>query len=297
MRTDLVSFLIALLLFGFNGILAEQIALPAYEIVFWRIGIGGAVLTAIFLGKGGRCSFLRHRRSFVFLLFSGASLAVSWIFLYEAYTLLGVGLATLIYYCGPMIVMILSPVLFHEKITIGRSIGFAAAAAGIVLVFGHVAACGSLFPGITCAAPAAVMFALMMICSKKSVNIGGLENAVIQLLAGFITIAVFILLQHGTFTAVPSESYFPIFLLGAVNTGLGGYLYFSAMNRLPAQTVAVCGYLEPLAAVFFSSAILKETLFPLQIFGAVMILGGAAFGELSAAGKSPFRQTRSPQVK
>lgn len=44
-------------------------------------------------------------------------------------------------------------------------------------------------------------------------------------------------------------------------------------------TVAVCGYLEPLSAVLFSVLFLKEQMLPLQIIGAVLILGGALFSE------------------
>lgn len=68
-------------------------------------------------------------------------------------------------------------------------------------------------------------------------------------------------------------------LLGAVNTGLGCCWYFSAISRLPVQTVAVCGYLEPLAAVVFAGVLLHETMQPLQILGAVLILCGAAGAE------------------
>ena len=50
-------------------------------------------------------------------------------------------------------------------------------------------------------------------------------------------------------------------------------------QKLPVQTVAVCGYLEPLAAVVFAAALLHETMLPLQILGAVLILGGAAGAE------------------
>ncbi|MDR3599108.1 MAG: EamA family transporter [Desulfosporosinus sp.] len=46
------------------------------------------------------------------------------------------------------------------------------------------------------------------------------------------------------------------------------------------QTVAICGYLEPLSALLFSTALLGEKLSFIQIVGAVLILGGAAFGEL-----------------
>lgn len=44
--------------------------------------------------------------------------------------------------------------------------------------------------------------------------------------------------------------------------------------------VAICGYLEPLSAVLFSVFFLKETMSYEQITGAVLILGGAIFGEL-----------------
>jgi drug/metabolite transporter (DMT)-like permease len=63
-------------------------------------------------------------------------------------------------------------------------------------------------------------------------------------------------------------------------TGIGCYFYFSSIGDLQVQTVAILGYLEPLSALFFSAAFLGETLSVLQLIGAVLILGGAAFSEL-----------------
>lgn len=63
----------------------------------------------------------------------------------------------------------------------------------------------------------------------------------------------------------------------------GGYRWGIApvqiAQKLPVQTVAVCGYFEPLAAVVFAAALLHETMQPLQILGAVLILCGAAGAE------------------
>jgi drug/metabolite transporter (DMT)-like permease len=64
-----------------------------------------------------------------------------------------------------------------------------------------------------------------------------------------------------------------------VNTGIGCYLYFSSISNLPVQTVAVCGYLEPLSAVLFAVVFLHESMTLLQTVGAVLILGGAVYGE------------------
>ena len=76
-------------------------------------------------------------------------------------------------------------------------------------------------------------------------------------------------------------------ILGLVNSGIACWLYFSSMQRLPGQTVALCCYVDPLSAVVFSALFLGERMGPVQIIGAVLILGGALFGELKFRRKVP----------
>lgn len=76
-------------------------------------------------------------------------------------------------------------------------------------------------------------------------------------------------------------------MLGLINTGVGCYCYFSLIGSLPAQSVAICGYLEPLFAVLLSVLILHETMRPLQILGAVLIIGGTAFTIPPSSSDSP----------
>ena len=64
-------------------------------------------------------------------------MGLSWMFLYEAYQQIGVSLSSLLYYCGPVIVMMLSPMLFHEKLTKPKVIGFAVVIVGVFLVNGN----------------------------------------------------------------------------------------------------------------------------------------------------------------
>lgn len=79
---------------------------------------------------------------------------------------------------------------------------------------------------------------------------------------------------------MPTNDWLWILILGIVNTGIGCYLYFSPLSKLPVQTVAVCGYLEPLSAVIFATVLLGEKMTIVQIIGAVCIIGGAMIGEL-----------------
>ena len=62
--------------------------------------------------------------------------------------------------------------------------------------------------------------------------------------------------------------------LGLISAGVGCYFYFSSIGRLPVQTVAVCGYLEPLSALMFSAIFLHERLTAVQLLGAFLIIGG-----------------------
>jgi drug/metabolite transporter (DMT)-like permease len=133
--------------------------------------------------------------------------------------------------------------------------------------------------GLFCGLMAAVTYAVMLIFNRKATSIKGLENALWQLVGGFVTVAIFVGLRQGFAIELTGANLLPILILGVVNTGIGCWLYFSSLGRLPVQTVAICGYLEPLSALLFSAAFLGETLGPLQLGGAVLILSGAAFGE------------------
>lgn len=278
MNKAFFKYIFALLLFGSNGIVASSIDLNSYEIVLLRTLIGSLLLIAIFFLSRGKLTFWKHKKDFAFLAVSGIAMGTSWMFLYEAYAQIGVSIASLCYYCGPVIVMILSPLLFQEKLTSTKIIGFLAVVIGIFLVNGYGAVAANRF-GLLCGLASAVMYAFMVIFNKKASYITGLENSALQLFIAFATVAVFVGFKQGFIIDIPTESVLPIFILGLLNTGIGCYLYFSSIGKISVQTVAICGYLEPLSAVLFSVIFLREVLLPAQIVGAGLIIGGAIFGE------------------
>ncbi len=275
-----LKYITALLLFGSNGIVASHITLSSYEIVFTRTLIGALFLVLIFVSSKQKMRFWRNKAHFFYLLISGVSMGASWMFLFEAYRQIGVSVATLVYYCGPVIVMIFSQAIFKEKITAVKFIGFVAVLLGMFFVNQQTLLQGQLSWGLGFGILSAVMYAFMVIFNKKAASITGLENPMWQLIASFVTVAVFLVLQQGLSIHLETRNLPSILLLGIVNTGIGCYFYFSSISDLPVQTVAILGYLEPLSALFFSAALLAESLVFLQLIGAVLILGGAAFGEL-----------------
>jgi len=275
----------ALLMFGMNGIVASYIAMSSYEIVLMRTLFGSLLLIFIFIISKQKIHLLDNKNHLLFLILSGVSMGANWMFLYEAFRQIGVGIATLACYCGPVIIIMFSPFLFREKLTWQKTAGFLSVLAGMVCINLQALNGKGTIWGVFCGIMSAVTYALLVIFNKKATGIVGLEKSMWQLVFSFLTVAAFVMIKQGFSITIELKSILPILILGIINTGIGCYLYFSSIANLPVQTVAICGYLEPLSAVIFSALFLNESMRPVQIIGAVLILGGALFAELSGMEK------------
>ncbi len=281
MKSAYLFYITALLLFGSNGIIANHIALPSTEIVLYRTFIGSAFLFLVFLISNKKWTLFKEKKSLFYLFLSGIAMGASWMFLYEAYRRIGVAVSSLLYYCGPVIVILLAPILFGETLTKRKTLGFISAFFGLFLINGSLLSAKADLIGILFGLMSAVMYALMVIANKKAAKISGLENSLLQLWFSFLTVAVFVVLRGNSLVHIPTGSILPLLFLGIVNTGLGCYLYFSKLDRLPVHSISILGYLEPLSAVILSMCILSETMTSLQFLGAALLLGGSAFAELA----------------
>lgn len=289
MGRSYLKYFAALLLCGSNGIVASCIMLSSSEIVFLRTLIGAALLIAVLFATQRKLTCHQHPHDLGCLAVSGAALGASWLFLFEAYQLIGVGPASLAYYCGPIIVTVLSPLLFHERLTLAKISALGLVLTGVLLVNSvNIPSENNLSTwGLFCGVMSAVMYAIMVVFSKKTRHSKGLENPTLQLVFAFGTVAAFLTTQGNLAFDVSGDDWLPIMVLGLVNTGIGCYLYFSSIGVLPAQTVSICGYLEPLSAIALSAILLGETLIPLQAIGIILIIGSAVVSECSAIVKLP----------
>ena len=195
--------------------------------------------------------------------------------------------ASLLYYCGPVIVMALSPMVFKTRLTTVKVTGFAAVVLGAFLVVGQGLGEGIAPLGLFLGGMSAVCYAVMVIFSKKVDKIDGVESSAVQLLGGLSAVVVYMAASAFAGTlSLPSAAQLAhlnvaaIACIGIANTGFCCYLYFSSMGSLPVTRVAVCGYLEPLSAVVLSALLLGEPMTFANVLGACLILGGAIWSEL-----------------
>lgn len=283
MNKAYVKYVAGLILFGLNGIVSSKILLSSMNIVLFRTFLGSILLLGIFWCTRDKLQVRAYPKQTLMLVLSGVSMGLSWIFLYEAYVRIGVGMSSITYYCGPVLVMFLAPVVFKKKITLVNKVCFGVVFIGILLVSlpdmtGTAAMDGF---GLVCGFASAVLHALMVIFTMKAPDITGVKNSMLQLMVSFFTVLVFALIKGGIQFPTTTTEWFWLLFLGFVNTGLGCYLYFSEISKLPVTTVSILGYLEPLSAVVFAMLLLGETLSVFELIGGGMILAGAVVSEVT----------------
>ena len=277
---SLIFFIASMVIFGTNGLIVANISLGSAEIVLMRTFLGSLFLLAIVLVKRS-FSFADLKADLIPATIGGAALGLNWVLLFSAYRSAGVGLSTLTYYCGPIIVLALSPVLFREKLTWNKLLAIAAVAVGMFCITGDIEPGSDVQTGILFGGGAALLYASLIVANKRVKRLSGLNCAMYELIVAFFVVLIYLLASNVKLPVVPAaEDIVWVLVIGLVNTGLAYYLYFSSLQKLPGQTVALVCYIDPLTALLVSGAFLGEKLLGVQIAGAVLILGGACLGEL-----------------
>ncbi|MFI3173157.1 MAG: DMT family transporter [Eubacteriales bacterium] len=276
-----VQLIVAMLIWGSIGLFVKEIPLTSTEIVMARVVFGAMFLGILLIMKKDKSTKAAYRKNLPILIVSGISMVLNWMFLFEAFKHTTVSSATLVYYTAPIMVILLSQMLFKERLTVAKLIGVGCSFVGMILVNFTGGSPDVTVKGFCLAFMAAFFYAGVMILNKYVNGMYGIEITLMQLVGAAIIIIPFVLLNHEGAWIMPSTTTMMLLIVvGGVHTGLACFLYFSSIQKLPAQSVALCSYLDPVSAILLSAIILQERLVGLQIVGAILILGGAALGEL-----------------
>ena len=274
-----------MLIYGTNGIVASFIDLPSEEIVLMRTLIGGALLSLLVLLSRSRPEPGAVKSQGLKLLSAGVCLGANWALLFEAYKLAGVSMATLMDYCAPVIVLLLSPLLLRQKQGARAYIGMAAAVLGLALALG-VGGAELTGAALAVGLAAGAFYAALILLNQLIRGINGLLLTASELLIAAVVLFVYVLLKGGGLRLPPDAlGKGALAFLCVVNTALACYLYFSSMNRLSARSVALLGYIDPVSALVFAALFLGESMSAVQVAGAVLVLAGAAWGQSKARGE------------
>ena len=280
LRKERIKYITAVVLYGTIGMFVRFVSLPSEEVALCR-GLFGSLFILLYLKLTGQHMDRKAvRRNAFWLVMSGISLGLNWIFLFAAYVTTTVAIASLCNYMAPLIVILIAPFVLNEKLNVKKLPWVGLALIGIILVSGVIGS-GPVNPrGLLMGMLAALGFTGVVICNRKIRDISALDKSVIQLAISAVTILPYVLvMNHGLVIPADLRSVLIVLMLGIVHTGFAYCLYFSGISTLPVQTVAILGYLEPVVSIFCSAFFLQEAMSISGWIGASMIIFAALMSE------------------
>lgn len=274
--------------FGTLGLFVRNIPLASGELALYRAILATVLIGVYLVVTGQKIPFATIKKEIPLLLFSGMAMGINWILLFEAYKYTTVSAATLSYYFAPVIVTIVCPFLFKEKLTVKQIICFVMSTLGIVLItgIGDVGKSGTDMIGILFGLGAAMFYATVILLNKFIKGVEGIHRTFLQFIAAMVVLIPYVAVTSGVnLKALDGLGWGCLLIVGLVHTGVTYCLYFSSLKELPGQKAAILSYIDPLVAVIVSVGLLGETMTLWQGIGGVLILGFTLWNEVSGEKK------------
>lgn len=288
-NSERLQLIFSMMLFGTIGTLSRYINMPSSIICLGRAFFGVITILILLSARKEKPDTEAIRRNFWWLLLSSTLMCCNWICQFEAYKYTTIATGTLCYYMQPVFYILAGAVVLKEKLTVKKICCVAVAFGGMILVSGvlqtglHL----SELKGVIFGVSGGFFYAMVVLINKYMKDISPVNTTIMQL-----ALVSVIMLPYSAATgafgevSITTVGIICLLILGVLHTGIGYIIYFDAVNKLPAQTVGILSYIDPVEAVMLSAFFLKEPISIFTVIGAVMILGAAAISELTGDKKT-----------
>ena len=288
-NSERLQLIFSMMLFGTIGTLSRYINMPSSIICLGRAFFGVITILILLSARKEKPDTEAIRRNFWWLLLSSTVMCCNWICQFEAYKYTTIATGTLCYYMQPVFYILAGAVVLKEKLTVKKICCVAVAFGGMILVSGvlqtglHL----SELKGVIFGVSGGFFYAMVVLINKYMKDISPVNTTIMQL-----ALVSVIMLPYSAATgafvevSITTVGIICLLILGVLHTGIGYIIYFDAVNKLPAQTVGILSYIDPVEAVMLSAFFLKEPISIFTVIGAVMILGAAAVSELTGDKKT-----------
>ena len=279
-----LMMVVSMAIFGTLAPFVRRIGVTSGELALYRALMAAALIAVFLLVTKQKIPFAAIKKEIPLLLLSGMAMGFNWILLFQAYKFTTVSVATLSYYFAPVIVTILCPIIFRERLTKKQIICFVMSTLGLVLItgIGDLSGASSHLTGILFGLGAASLYATVIMLNKFIKNVEGIHRTFLQFLAAIVVLVPYVAFTSGANLAVmDGMGWICLLIVGFIHTGVTYCLYFTSLKDIPGQKAAILSYIDPLIAVVISVTILGESMSFVQIIGGVLILGFTLWNELS----------------
>lgn len=277
-----IKYLFSVIIYGTIGFVLHFVNLPSEIVVLARGAIGSLIIYIYLKVNGHSLNAFAIKKNGKYLILSGIALGLNWVFLFASYRVSTVAIGSLCNYMAPIILIVLSPFLYQEKLNVKKILCVIGAIIGIVLVSGIIEVNNNVnIEGIVLGLLAAACFVLIIVFNRKIRDLSVYDKVVVQLLISALTTLPYAIFNNiNTVFVLDTKTLLLVLLLGVFHTGFAYCLYFGSINEIPVQSVAILGYIEPVLSVIISATMLSEPISIYGIIGACLIIVSACFSEI-----------------
>lgn len=259
----LILIIAAATFFGFMPIwakLAYSTGLTAFEVAFLRSGMAAAMLGVYILYR--QIDFHIERRQLgPMLLSSTLGYAATILTLYLSYTYISAGAATSLHYLFPVLVMLLSYFIDHEKLPLYKWMALLTSLGGIYLI-ANPGGSSLSFRGVILAIGSAVFFALYVFLIDHP-QLKKMDSLVLAFYSCVITsiICLAAVMAQGNWPlTLTLKGLYYIALLSFFCTALALIFFIKGVQIVGASNASILSTLEPVVSLIAGIIILQEPL-------------------------------------
>jgi drug/metabolite transporter (DMT)-like permease len=266
------------------GYVVDPITLLALRMIF---SLPFFLAAAAWAGGGAKRAAVTRSdaRAIVMLGFVGYYFASFVDFLGLQY--ISAGLGRLILFMYPTLVVILSAAFLHKRPTAREVLALGVTYCGVALVMANTAegANRNLVLGAALCFASAGGYAVYLVASSQVVQrVGSMRfTAYAMSVASGFCILQFLLARPLAALQMPAQVYGLAIAMALLSTVLPVFITTEALRRIGANQVALFGALGPVTTLFFGWIGLDETMTPVQLAGAALVLAGVVLVTLKAA--------------
>ncbi|MBQ5804435.1 MAG: EamA family transporter [Erysipelotrichaceae bacterium] len=281
-NSAVLRYLFALTLYGTIGLFLHFVSYSSEFVVLCRGLFGSLFIYLVLLFRKEKIDKEAVRKNLFMLALSGIALGLNWVFLFAGYRY-GIAISSLCNYMAPIIVVVITSLFYKERINLKQILCIVMAFAGMLLMLGIFE--GNSTVDMRCVlygSLAAVGFVILVLINRRIRDIPQLEKTLIQLLFSMLAVLPYVYFNNGFPKLFDLRSTLLVLMLGFLHTGVAYIFYFSSIDTLPAQSIAVLGYLEPVMNLLIGALILHEKIGITGILGALLIILASIGNEVFA---------------
>lgn len=276
----------AVLVWGSSSVLIKEVhGLAGVSIAAYRLWIGAALVTAVFLLQGGRLGWSLLRRSF----WGGIAFGFDIVLFFTSLQHTSVANATIIGALQPLLLLALAGPMFGERATWSDAAwGSLAIAGAAAVVLGGASGSSGLSDGDVLAVGALLAWTAYFAASKAArAHLSSLEY-----LTGLSIVAAVVITPAPALLGEPlghptAHDWGLIVVIAVVNGALGHFLMNWSHAHVPLVVTSLLTLAVPVVSSTVAVPVLDERLVAAQVAGMAVVVGALAVVAVHGARRRP----------